>query len=335
MKKDKFIVSKTPLRISFAGGGSDLPAYFDHSTSEGKVVSTAIDKFVYVTVKSHGPTFDERIRLNYYETETANSPTELKNNIIKSCLQYLNITDRIYISSISDIQAGTGLGSSSSFTVGLLNCLHRFRGDEQLSAFELAEEAVKIELDLVGSPIGLQDQFGCAIGGLKKITFGKGRRVQLERLESSMSDLKVIFDDILLMWTGNTRSANDILESQSKSTSTKMNDIQQMVDLATKLEKSTKDDFNSKILGKILHDGWMLKKTLSSKISHSKIDQYYDLALKNGAYGGKVLGAGGGGFLLLVAPKDQHSKIERALVDFQKVTIAPESQDTKIIASNY
>lgn len=334
MKKDKFIVSKTPLRVSFAGGGSDLPAYFNHSTSEGKVISTAIDKFVYVTVKNHGPTFNERIRLNYYETETANSSSELKNNIIRSCLEYLDITDRIYISSISDIQSGTGLGSSSAFTVGLLNCLHRFRGDKQLSAFELASEAVKIELDLVGSPIGLQDQFGCAIGGLKKITFGKDRKVQLDRLESSMSDLKLIFEDILLMWTGDTRSANDILESQSKSTASKMNEIRQMIDLATELEKSTKDVFSSKILGKLLHDGWMLKKTLSSKISYSKIDQYYELALKNGAYGGKLLGAGGGGFLMLVVPKDQKSKVERALVDIKRITVAPESGGTEIIASN-
>ena len=126
--KEKFIVSRTPLRISFAGGGSDLPAYFENSTAEGKVLSTAINKFVYVTVKNHGSTFKERIRLNYSETEVAQSTGELKNNIIRYCLELLDITDPIYISSVSDIPSGSGLGSSSAFTVGLLNCLHKFRG---------------------------------------------------------------------------------------------------------------------------------------------------------------------------------------------------------------
>jgi len=332
--KEKFIVSRTPLRISFAGGGSDLPAYFENSTAEGKVLSTAINKFVYVTVKNHGSTFKERIRLNYSETEVAQSTGELKNNIIRYCLELLDITDPIYISSVSDIPSGSGLGSSSAFTVGLLNCLHKFRGDRQLSPLELASEAVKVELDLVKSPIGLQDQYGCAVGGFKKIVFGNKRQVLLNSLDISMPQLRAIFEDILVMWTGDVRSASTILSDQSKNTFGKMNEIQRMVDLASALEERVKNGLSSQILGPFLHDGWKLKKSLSGKISYPKIDEYYDLALKNGALGGKLLGAGGGGFLLLVVPKIKQAKVESALVDFEKVSVLPETRGTEIIFSN-
>ena len=333
MSANKYIVSKTPLRISFAGGGSDLPIFFENSNSYGKVVSTSIDKYVYVTVKSHGEVFKEKIRLNYSSTETVDSVELIKNEIIRCTLKHLNIKDRLYISSIADIPNGTGLGSSSAFTVGLLNCLHAYRGDKQLSQYELAEEAVKIELDLVGSPIGLQDQYGCAIGGFKSLKFIKSSPVVYTKFELSDMTNKAIFRDILLFWTGDSRSANDILKDQSDNTNNKIEEIMRMVDLASSLEESIKEDLNSEFLGEYLRKGWEIKKTLSKKISYSKIDKYYDIAIKNGAIGGKLLGAGGGGFLMLVVPQHSQKQVIKAMDCFKCIKVSGENSGSRIIVN--
>lgn len=333
-RQSKFIISKTPLRVSFFGGGSDLPAYYEAANASGKVISTTIDKYVYVTVKTHGEVFQEHIRLNYSETETAKRREELKNDIIRSCLEYLDIQESLYISSVSDVPAGSGLGSSSSFTVGLLNCLHRFRGDQQLSAVQLAHEAVEVELDYVGSPIGLQDQYGCAVGGFKSIRFFPQRSVQLLSLDHYMEDLNMIFDHCIFLWTGDTRSANSILSDQVRNSSKNESSIARLVELAFTVEENIASQMSPGRFGSLLHESWLLKRELSQGISYSKIDMAYDQAMRLGAYGGKLLGAGGGGFLMLVAPQKLHCEISAALRGLIDLPVAPVVCGTEIIYSD-
>ena len=289
------IISKTPLRISFAGGGSDIESYYRKSA--GAVVSTSIDKYVYITVNKK---FDDHIRVSYSKTEEVKRVDEVGHKLVREILKFHKIKGGLEITSIADIPSrGTGMGSSSSFSVGLLHCLYAYK-NKYVSAARLAEESSYIEINKCGGPIGKQDQYSAAFGGFNFIQFNTDGSVKVEPLIFKRKTKELLKKNLLLFYTGITRSASSILIKQVNNISIsieKRNILEDMVTLAYKLKADLQDN-RLDTFGDILHQNWILKKELSDDISNPQIDVWYDIALKNGAAGGKLLGAGGGGFLL-------------------------------------
>lgn len=322
------IISKTPLRMSFVGGGSDLPAFY--RKYGGAVVSTAINKFVYVTVNEK---FDDRIRLSYSKTEDAKSADKVKHPLVREAMQMLGIRGGIEITSIADIPAkGTGLGSSSSFTVGLLNALHAF-ADRFVSAEKLAEESCTIEIERCGEPIGKQDQYAAAFGGFNLIQFNSDDSVSVEPIICKRETKHQLQENIIVFYTGITRSASALLKNQSAamvSDKAKQKTMKKMVEL-THVLKAELQKNNLEAFGEIIHENWELKRTLTQGVSNPAIDQWYDRARKAGAMGGKLLGAGSGGFLMFYAPQEKHEAITRALSDLRRTDLRFEAQGSKII----
>jgi D-glycero-alpha-D-manno-heptose-7-phosphate kinase len=322
------IITRTPLRISFAGGGSDLPAFYEQEL--GAVVSTAIDKYIYITVN---PKFDHKIRASYSITEIVDTIDDLKHELIREALYLLDVKQGIEITSISDIPSqGTGLGSSSSYTVGLLNALYAHCG-HMAGAERLADEACHIELDRCRKPIGKQDQYIAAYGGLQYIRFNPDGSVFTDPIMCSPVTRKRLQTRLLLLYTGLTRSADNILTEQSRETrvnEAKRNSLRRMVSLADQLcEALGRDDIDA--FGEILHTGWLEKRKLATNISNSNIDDWYERARTAGAIGGKLLGAGGGGFLLLYADPAQHTDICRALPELRPIPFHFCPQGSKVI----
>ena len=322
------IITRTPLRISFAGGGSDLPAFYEQE--RGAVVSTAIDKYIYITVN---PKFDHKIRASYSVTEIVDSVSELQHELIREALYLLNIKEGIEITSISDIPSqGTGLGSSSSYTVGLLNALYAYLG-HMAGAERLADEACHIEIDRCRKPIGKQDQYIAAYGGLRYIRFNPDGSVYSDPIICSPTTRKRLQSRLLMLYTGLTRSADDILSEQTQETRSneeKRKSLRRMVELAEQLcEALSRDDIDA--FGEILHSGWLEKRKLAANISNSRIDDWYKRARSAGAIGGKLLGAGGGGFLLLYADPAQHADICRSLPELRPIPFHFCPQGSKVI----
>lgn len=322
------IITRTPLRISFAGGGSDLPAFYEQE--QGAVVSTAIDKYIYITVN---PKFDHRIRASYSITEIVDSVGELKHELIREALYMLDIPEGIEITSISDIPSqGTGLGSSSSYTVGLLNALYAYKG-HMAGAERLGNEACQIEIDRCRKPIGKQDQYIAAYGGLQFIRFNSDGTVFTDPVICSTATRKKLQSRLLLMYTGMVRSANNILSEQSKATRSndeKQASLRKMVGLAHQLTDAlSRDELDA--FGEILHAGWQEKRQLVSGISNDYIDEWYQRGRAAGAIGGKLLGAGGGGFLLFYADPAFHADICRALPELRRIHFNFAPQGSKVI----
>lgn len=322
------IISQTPLRMSFAGGGSDLPAYYRRHG--GAVISAAVDKYVYVTVNKK---FDEKIRLSYSRLEEVDSPAELDHKIVRATLQELSIDGGIEITSIADIPSrGTGLGSSSSFTVGLLHALHAYRG-QYISPSGLAQESCRIEIDLCHEKIGRQDQYAAAFGGLNLIQFHRDDSVAVDPIICKKEVVRQLDSSILSFFTGVTRSASALLAAQSdrlEESESSRKIIARMVDLTFALrDELQKNDLSA--FGEILHENWLLKKTLVPGISGSQIDEWYRRARSAGALGGKLLGAGGGGFLMFFAPPERHEEIKRALAELRSFDLHFEPRGSRII----
>lgn len=306
------IISKTPLRISFAGGGTDLPSFYN-AHGYGAVLSTSINSYIYVTIKKHSPLFRERIRLNYSESELLDTRETIKNPIIRECLRYLEIDDRIYISTVADVPGQSGLGSSSSFCVGLLNALYKYKG-MNVSVGRLAEEAAHIEIDVLKRPMGKQDHYAAAFGGLNYIRFNADGTVTLKPVIVPMERHNLLFNGMLSFWTGITRPAENVLAEQDKNNGKNAELLIAMRDQAEKLcDLMYRPDFSMEAFGRIIHDGWMMKRKLASQITNSDFDRCYELALKHGAYGGKISGAGGGGFLNVFASPEKLPGIRREL----------------------
>ncbi|HEX4264965.1 MAG TPA: GHMP kinase [Verrucomicrobiae bacterium] len=322
------IISKTPLRMSFVGGGSDLPVFY--RKYGGAVVSTAINKFVYLTVNKK---FDERIRLSYSKTEDAKSAEKIKHPLVREAMQMLGIRGGVEITSIADIPAkGTGLGSSSSFTVGLLNALHAF-ANRYASAGKLAEESCFIEIDRCGEPIGKQDQYAAAFGGFNLIQFNPDDSVNVEPVICKRETLRQLQENLVVFYTGITRSASALLKTQSTAIATdksKQKAMKRMVELAKDLKTELQKN-NLEAFGEIIHENWELKRSLTSGVSNKMIDHWYARARKAGAIGGKLLGAGSGGFLMFYAPRDRHEEIFRALSDLRRTDLRFEPEGSKII----
>lgn len=322
------IISRTPLRISFAGGGTDLPAFYHQEP--GAVVSTAINKYIYITVNRK---FDHKIRASYSVTEMVHTVDELHHELIREALKRVGIDGGIEITSISDIPSqGTGLGSSSTYTVGLLNALYAYQG-KLVGAERLAREACQIEIDICGKPIGKQDQYIAAYGGLRRIEFMPDETVKVTPLLMPRKLRQQLESSMVLLYTGMVRSADTILAQQSKNTrdrSDTQKHLQGMCQLAYELSNVLLAG-EVDCMGSYLHDGWMQKRRLAEGISNPTIDGWYEAARQHGALGGKILGAGGGGFLLCYAPPECHPHIIQALPELRPIPFQFEPQGSRII----
>lgn len=322
------IVSRTPLRISFVGGGTDLSAYYRNEP--GAVISTAINKYLYITVNRK---FDCKIRASYSVTEIVDTVQELRHELIREALQLLKLDGGIEITSISDIPSqGTGLGSSSSYTVGVLNALYAYTG--QLAAAErLAREACYIEIERCEKPIGKQDQYIAAYGGLQYIRFNPDESVFVDPIICSPQTKRGLQEHLLMLYTGITRSSNEILAEQqanSERNAATRSSLRVMTMLADEMRRELIRG-ELECIGDILHQGWMEKRNLAGTITNPQIDEWYERARKAGAQGGKLLGAGGGGFMLLYAPMERHEAILRALPELRPVSFHFEPQGSKIV----
>ncbi len=312
------IVSRTPLRMSFVGGGSDMPEFY--RIHDGAVLSTAIEKYVYVNVNRK---FDDGIRVAYSRTEEVEHADAVEHPIVRHALKRMGIAGGIEITTIADIPSrGTGLGSSSSFAVGLLNALAAFKGSH-LSREDLGRESCHIEIDLCGEPIGKQDQYAAAFGGLNLIEFKQDDRVVVSPIILRPDVREMLTRRLLVFYTGITRSASAILERQSAgivSSETKRETLKKMAGLAYhmayELRAGNLDGF-----GEILHENWQLKKGLADAISTNQIDDWYETARRCGAEGGKIMGAGSGGFLLFYAPEEKHEAIKQGLAPLRPMNV--------------
>ena len=322
------IITKTPFRISFVGGGTDLRAFY--SRRKGAVLSTTINKYMYIS--SHDYFEPDKIRTKYSVTETVNRVEELKHPILKTALSLLNIQGGVEISSIADVPSGTGMGSSSSFTVGLLHNL-LVRKQQIVTKEKLASGACEIEIDLLGEPIGKQDQYAAAYGGINLIEFLPDETVRVTPLYLKPENKKLLEEHLVLFYIGSQRSASTILQEQRKNTlsqSEKFNALCQMADMAEELYHRLIDG-ELHALGHLLHQNWQLKRQLAGGITNQAIDQIYQTALEAGAVGGKLLGAGGGGFMLFFVPPDQKQKLLDALSHLRFFPFHFENEGSKLI----
>lgn len=322
------IITRTPLRISFCGGGTDLPSYYRQQ--QGAVISAAIDKYVYITVNRLSQYFQNRILVKYSQTELVDSVEEIAHPIIREAMKVTGIVDRVEITSMADIPAGTGLGSSSTYAVGLLHALYTFKG-EYVSAGRLAREACSIEIERLGDPIGKQDQYIAAYGGLCHIRFNPDETVFVDPVICSYETKAALADNLLMFYTGKTRKAGEILQQQKAVTGEKMDVLTHMRDLSGAALEVLREGRVLSRFGEILHEGWLLKRSLVDSITSDDIDAYYEAARGAGAIGGKLLGAGGGGFLLFYVEKQNHHKVREALSTLQELPFRFEPQGSKII----
>lgn len=318
------IITRTPFRISFVGGGSDMRDFYRQSP--GIVISTAINKYMYITVKRR---FEDTFRISYHKTEIVERIEDIQHPIVREALRLAGIKYGLEITSIGDIPSGTGLGSSSSFTVGLLNALFALNGKLK-SAEELARLACKIEIDILKEPIGKQDQYIAAYGGMRRIQFNGDETVFVDTVIYKPDVIKELKKNLLMFYTGGKRSASPILSEQKKNSSNNMSYLEKIRDLTYEFYDCLTNGNDISRVGKILYKNWKLKKKLAHNISNSRIDELYQKALNAGALGGKLLGAGGDGFLLFYAEGQHRNRIKKAL-GLRYVPIEFEPEGSKII----
>lgn len=320
------IVSKTPFRISFFGGGSDLPSYY--MQEEGCVISTSIDKYLYITTSKK---FDQSIRLSYSVTENVSETKHLQHDIVRNILEVFKVKTGIEITSVSDLPSnGTGMGSSSAFAVGLINALFKYTDGAKPNPEALALMACAVEIDMCEKTIGKQDQFACAYGGFNEFIFKKNS-VLANPIQISQDVKKELEENMLLLYTNTSRLANDILKEQSQNTEsnlTTMNNLKEMVKLAHIFKDNV---INHKLenVGEMLDYSWQLKKNLTSNISNSELDELYEYCKKLGAKGGKILGAGGGGFMLIYADPKSQEKIKKELRRYKPFNVKIATEGSK------
>ncbi|KKQ67214.1 MAG: hypothetical protein US86_C0001G0141 [Candidatus Daviesbacteria bacterium GW2011_GWA2_38_24] len=321
------IITQTPLRLSFFGGNTDFPDYYlKHG---GCVLTTAIDKYIYCIVTQR---FDKKIYINYSKKEIVNSVDEIEHELVREALKKTGVENGVEITFLADIPSeGSGLGSSSAVLVGVLNALHHFIG-ETPSARQLAEEAVDIEVNILKKPIGVQDQYIAAFGGLRFIEFHPSNQVRAERIELTNGIIHDINNQLMLFFTGKTRKSSSVL-TKVKSSLVQNEDLLYQTKLLTKkgYQLIKKHDLSN--LGSLLDEGWRLKISLSDGITNAEINSMYQKAREAGALGGKIAGAGGGGFLLLVVPSDKRSRVRKALGKFQELPFRLEIDGSKVIFS--
>lgn len=323
------IISKTPFRVSFFGGGTDYPVWFrEHG---GAVLATSIDKYCYITCRYLPPFFEHKSRIAYSLVEIVKSNDEIKHPAVRGTLQYMNISDGVEIHHDADIPARSGMGSSSSFTVGLLNALYALKG-RMISKMQLAKEAIYIEQEVLKEHVGCQDQVITANGGFCKVDFFPNYEYSVTPIIMKQNRLHDLGRHLLLYFTGFSRIASEIAKEQidlTKSRKSELSQMHKMVDDGVSILTEGRDlcDF-----GKLLHEAWMLKRSLTEKISTSGIDAIYEKARNAGAIGGKLLGAGGGGFILLFVKPEDQPVVKEALKDIVHVPFAFENTGSQIIS---
>ena len=300
------IISKTPLRISFVGGGTDLRRFYKNDY--GQVVSSAIDKYVYVVVKRQIGIVEYKYRVNWSQVEFKNNINDIKHPIVREVLKEFKIDFPIEITTFSDIPAGTGLGSSSSFGVGLINAISALIG-KRMTQRELAEMGAKIEVDVLKRNMGKQDHYPAAYGGMNTFTFLSDETVDIKPIFETDNMYDKLFKNLQMFYTNQKRDSSKILKSQNNNTSANITTLKIMRNLVPDIERCLLERNKLRDFGKVLDKNWELKKQLTSSNSNKKIDNYYDIGIKNGALGGKLLGAGGGGFLLFYVPKEKKDKV--------------------------
>lgn len=319
------IISQTPLRISFFGGGTDFREFY--LKEEGWVVSSAIDRYIFVIIKER---FDDKIRVGYTKTEMVDEIDQVEHELVRECLRKVGITKRVEVATMGDIpSSGSGMGSSSTVTVGLLNAMYHYIGEPKDSRV-LAEEACQIEIDVLGKPIGVQDQYIAACGGQRFINFGKDGRVDVESLLLNESLRRKLNQRLMLFFTNITRKSESVLQDQVNRMNGHLQMLREMKLLALKardcLKAEALDEF-----GLLLDENWKLKKQLAERISNGTIDAIYNAARQAGALGGKITGAGGGGFLLLYCPREKQDDVRTALRHLPELPFHLERDGTKII----
>lgn len=316
---------QTPLRISFLGGGSDFADYY--LKNGGFVINTAIDKYIFVILKER---FDDMIYVNYSAKEIVDNVDDIQHNLIREALKITGISKGIELTTLADIPSeGSGLGSSSAVTVGLLQALSTYKGEVKTQE-ELAVDACHIEIDLARQPIGKQDQYIASYGNMRSINFNKDGSVNPEKLHISESDKGKLNDNLMLFYTNRTREASSVLNEQTAKLAKNIDNLHELVSLAKLGEKcllqGTFDEF-----GEILNKSWIVKKQLANNITNPEIDNIYDTAIKAGATGGKITGAGGGGFLLLYCPKLKQDNVRSALKNLRELSFSFERDGTKVM----
>ena len=320
------IITRTPLRISFAGGGTDLPSYY-RKYGGGAVTSAALDRFIHVLVNDK---FDRSIRVAYSRTENVDRLDELQHELVREAMRLTGVTDSLEVHTVADIPSeGTGLGSSSTLTVGLLNALYAHRGVLKDPA-ALAEEACRIEIDILGGTLGKQDQYIAALGGLQFIEFRSDDTVRSTPIPLSRADREILENHLSLFYTGITRKAQGILKTQDARTEQNREGLGRLREMAVE----TRDALLSRNwakFGAILDEGWTIKRRLTHGITTGEIDTLYDRARSAGAYGGKITGAGGGGFLLIAHPPERSPEIAKALSPLPRLPVRINAEGSRIL----
>ncbi len=320
------IITQTPLRIGLLGGGTDLPGYYrEHG---GRVLNCAIDKYVYVIVKQR---FDNDIYVNYSKKEIVSRVDDLEHELVREAMRMTGVTNGVEITTLADIPSagGSGLGSSSAVTVGLLHALFAYQG-RQVSAEELADQACRIEIEYCGKPIGKQDQYITAFGGIRDIHFGPGEEVIPEKVELPAADRRALQEQIMLFYTGITRSANPILAEQNANVESTRTQLDLLRDLASfAAERLRGGDVDA--IGPAVRESWEAKRKLASGVSNGQIDKAVADALDAGAYGAKLTGAGGGGFLLVICPIERQRSVRESLARMQELPVKLDNLGSRVV----
>lgn len=319
------IITRTPFRISFAGGGSDLAAFY--TREPGAVLSTAINQYMYLTVKQR---FGSTFRVSYSHTEQVDQVSDIAHPIVRECLEFVGIQQGLEIVSIADLPAQSGMGSSSSFTVGLLQALYALQG-HGVSAGRLATEACHIEIDRLHEPIGKQDQYIAAYGGLQYIEFRPDGEVFVDPVICTAATKHELNRRLLLFFTGGTRSARDVLAKQQTKTKDRMAELRALTQIARDMREVLTQGHDLNQFGHLLHRAWETKRSVEESISNSRIDELYAIGRQAGALGGKLLGAGGGGFLLFYCEPHHQDRLRTALSDLMAIPFQFEPQGAKVI----
>jgi D-glycero-alpha-D-manno-heptose-7-phosphate kinase len=324
------IITQTPLRASFLGGGTDYPEHF--SKYRGATLGTSIDKYTYISVTPLTRFFDHRIRISYSKTELCNAVDEIQHPSVRECLRFMQIESGVEIVIVNDLPARTGLGSSSSFTVGLLLALHAFKG-ELVNQQQLAEEAVYVERNMIKERVGLQDQYTCALGGVVYLEFQEDRKVTVTPVAVAPERIKGLEERLMMFYTGVQRSAHEVLAKQMDRTESggvtpQLQHLHRLVGEGLHVLCNGRD---LDTFGDLLHQGWLLKRQLSDLITNDLIDRAYDRARRAGAIGGKLMGAGHGGFLLLYVEPYNQAAVRKVLSEMREVSFRFDTQGSRLI----
>ena len=321
------IITRTPFRISFAGGGTDLREFYSHEP--GMVISSSINKYIYVVVKKQIGIVEHKYRINWSKVEFRNHIKDIEHPIVREALRMFKIDFPVEITTFTDIPGSTGLGSSSAFAVGLVHALYALKG-EMATKHKIASEAARIEVDILGRTMGKQDHYASAYGNLNVFTFTSDEVVKVEPVLYKYKAKKHIESNLMLFYLNIKRDASKILESQKQETVSKLSELRGIQSLVNPIREVFSSGVGFNNFGKLLHKGWKIKRKLTKDISSKEIDNYYDMAIKAGALGGKLLGAGGGGFLLFYVEKKNQQKVIKRLSDLYFLPIKFDDSGTRI-----